>query len=104
MADNYHATVQEVVDLIESFSKQGVDGVVSLNEAAKYAYSESICNSVAKMEDDDEWQRLKAYVTEKYSTLVQASGLELYELLTSPRILSGELSLPQIRDIWYFIN
>ena len=104
MESNYHATVQEVVDLIESFSKQGEEGRVSLAEAAKYAYSESICNSVTKMEDDDEWQRLKAYVNENYSTDVQASGLELYELLTSPRILSGELSLPQIRDIWNFIN
>lgn len=103
MESNYHATVQEVVDLIESFGKQGEEGRVSLAEAAKYAYSESICNSVTKMEDD-EWQRLKAYVNENYSTDVQGSGLELYELLTSPRILSGELSLPQIRDIWNFIN
>lgn len=101
--DNYHATAQEVIDLIEGFSKQGGEGRVSLNETAKYAYSESVSNSVMVMPDND-WVRLSDYINENYNTVVQGSGLDPYELLTSPRILSGELSLPQIKDIWNFIN
>lgn len=103
MGSNYHATVQEVVDLIESFGKQGEEGRVSLAEAAKYAYSESICNSVTKMEDD-EWVRLSDYIKENFKGIARGGNGDIYTILTSPRFLSGELSLPQIRDIWNFIN
>lgn len=103
MESNYHATAQEVVDLIESFSKQGEEGRVSLAEAAKYAYSESICNSVTKMSDKD-WERLSAYIKENFKGIVSGGNGDIYTILTSPRFLSGELSLPQIRDIWNFIN
>lgn len=101
---NYHATKEEVIDLINGLDTDTLDGIVSLNEVAKQAYCENICNEVTEMESDDEWERLKAYVNENYSTTVRGSGLELYELLTTPRILSGELDLPQIRDIYNYIK
>lgn len=101
---NYHATKEEVIDLINGLDTDTLDGRVSLNEVAKQAYCEVICNEVNKMESDDEWERLSAYINENYSTVVQGSGLELYDLLTSPRILSGELDLTQIRDIYNYIK
>jgi hypothetical protein len=103
MESNYHATAQEVIDLIEGFSKQGEEGRVSLNETAKQAYSEAICNSVAKMPDND-WERLSAYIKENFKGIARGGNGDIFTILKSPRILSGELSLPQIRDIWNFIN
>lgn len=103
MESNYHATTQEVIDLIEGFSKQGEEGRVSLNETAKQAYCEAICNSVAKMQDKD-WERLSAYIKENFKGIVNGGNGDIFTILNSPRFLSGELSLPQIRDIWNFIN
>ena len=103
MENNYHATAQEVIDLIEGFSKQGEVGMVSLNETAKYAYCESICNSVVKMQDND-WERLAAYIKENHKGIAGGGNGDIFAILNSPRLLSGELSLPQIRDIWNFIN
>lgn len=103
MENNYDATAQEVINLIEGFSKQGEEGRVSLNETAKQAYCEAICNSVSKMPDDD-WVRLSDYIKENFKSIVRGGNGDIYTILTSPRLLSGELSLPQIRDIWNFIN
>ena len=101
--DNYkHATKEEVIGLIKTFNENTVDGDISLNEVAKQAYCEAICNGVLTLNENDQWDRLDTVYAKFNGNVMQVD--DSFSILTAPRILGGELDLEQCREVYGYVK
>lgn len=100
--EEYHATKEEVINLINKFDETTTDGKIALNEVAKQAYCESICNGVIFLEEAEQYDLLDAIYAKFNGNIEQLD--DIFSVLTSPRILSGELDLEQCREVYGYVQ
>ncbi len=100
--EEYNATKKEVIDLINNFDETTDDGRWSLNEVAKQAYCESICYGVLFLEQNEQYDLLDNIYGRFNSNIEQLD--DTFSVLTSPRILSGELDLSQCVEVMSYVQ
>lgn len=100
--EEYNATKKEVIDLINKFDETTDDGKWSLNEVAKQVYCESICNGVLFLEQNEQYDLLDNIYGRFNSNIEQLD--DTFSVLTSPRILSGELDLSQCVEVMSYVQ
>lgn len=105
--DEYKATKGEISVLLNELNDQ-----VSVNEVMKSALCEWICEKVTAIDEacDNESEQVIEQATESLQTIFSRFNGSIcqvddaFTILTSPRILSGECDLKQLREIKDFIS
>lgn len=100
--EEYQATREEIINLINKFDDSTDNGKWSINEVAKIAYCESICNGVLELERNNKFDALQTIYAKFNGNIEQV--YDAYSALTAPRILSGELDLAQCKEVFGYIQ
>ena len=96
----YNAKKNEIAILLNDLNEQE-----SINEIYKAALCEWVCEKVSALSETDTDQAADALqeIFAKFNGNIE-QVFDAFELLTAPRILSGELSLEQLVELKGYIS
>ena len=105
--DEYKATKGEISVLLNELNDQ-----ISVNEVMKSALCEWICEKVTAIDEacDNNNEQVAEQASESLQTIFSRFNGSIcqvddaFTILTSPRILSGECDLKQLREIKFFVS